>query len=119
MEHGSLRDILSNDTFALSSDMLLPMLQDISRGLTYLHSFSSPIVHGDLKASNCLVDRRFHLKISDFGLGQYRAIGSIGSPLWMAPELLRGETSNTPQSDMYSLGILFYESMYFFVVAYD
>lgn len=116
MEHGSLRDILTNETFALASEILLPMLQDIAKGLHFLHSFSPQIIHGDLKASNCLVDRRFHVKIADFGLGQFHKIGSAGSPAWMAPELLRGESSNTAQSDMFSLGILFYESTYNIVV---
>lgn len=110
MEHGSLRDVLSNETFAFDGEILLPILQDITQGLRFLHTISPQIVHGDLKAANCLVDKRFHAKLSDFGLGLARNNGARGSPLWMAPELLRGESTNTPESDVFALGILLYES---------
>lgn len=36
-------------------------------------------------------------------------MGATGTPLWMAPELLRGESNNTAASDVYSLGIILYE----------
>lgn len=110
MEHGSLRDVLWNDTFPLNGEFLLAILQDISQGLRFLHSVSPKIVHGDLKASNCLVDRRFRVKLSDFGLGRRYVSGVVGSPLWMAPELLNGTGKNSCESDMFALGILFYES---------
>lgn len=113
MDHGSLHDVLLNETFALSGELLLPILQDITQGLRFLHSISPQIVHGDLKAAKCLVDKRFHVKLSGFGFGQVLNIGARGSPLWMAPELLRGGSSNTPQSDVFSLGILICESKCF------
>lgn len=109
MEHGSLHDLLHNETMVIDSDLLLPILRDISQGVRFLHAASPPVIHGDLKALNVLVDHKFRAKVADFGLSQKRNLGGTGTPLWMAPELLRGESSNTAQSDVYSFGIILYE----------
>jgi len=109
MEHGSLYDILHNDTVAIENELVLPILCDIAQGLRFLHAAKPVVVHGDLKAQNVLVDARFRAKVSDFGLSQKQKVGACGTPYWMAPELLRGASSNTPASDMYSFGILLNE----------
>jgi serine/threonine protein kinase len=62
-----LRDILANDNMHLDNMFVASLVADILRGMIYLHE--SPVAfHGDLKTSNCLVDSRWVLKISDFGL---------------------------------------------------
>jgi len=111
MQHGSLHDILHNKTMYLDGEIIIPLLKDISQGMRFLHSAKPKIIHGDLKAANILVDSKFRAKVSDFGLSQKRKmVGRItGTPYWMAPELLRGETSNTAASDVYSFGMLLYE----------
>lgn len=64
---GSLQDILENSQYNLDWLFRISLINDIARGMSYLHA--SPIKsHGALKSSNCLVDSRFVLKISDFGL---------------------------------------------------
>ena len=75
---------------------------------------SSFVIDRDLKAANVLINlagSTFRAKISDFGLsqGKKNKCGAAGSPFWMAPECLRGESLNTIESDMYSLGIVLYE----------
>lgn len=109
MDHGSLYDLLHNETMFLESELLLPILRDISQGMRFLHSATPQVIHGDLKAQNILVDSKFRAKVADFGLSQKKHVGATGTPLWMAPELLRGESVNTPASDMYSFGIILYE----------
>ena len=49
--------------------------------------------------------------MADFGLSQKKntRAGATGTPFWMAPELLRRESSNTPASDIYAFGIILYE----------
>lgn len=105
MDHGSLYDILHNNTMVFDGEILLPILRDIATGVRFLHSATPQIIHADLKASNILVDERFRAKVSDFGLTQKRNVGAFGSPFWMAPEVLRKETGNTAESDVYAYGM--------------
>ncbi|WAR31520.1 ANPRA-like protein [Mya arenaria] len=70
MEHcsrGSLQDILHNESIQLDWDFKLSLLNDIVEGMHYLHS-SSIGVHGRLTSSRCVIDSRFVLKITGFGL---------------------------------------------------
>ena len=64
MTRGSLHDILHNTTVAIDGSILLPILQDVCRGLRFLHCADPPILHGDLKSANILVDDRFRAKVS-------------------------------------------------------
>merc|ERR1712048_1182558 len=110
MDHGSLHDLLHNVSVALDGEIVVPMLHDIVQGVRFLHATKpSAIVHGDLKAQNVLVDSKFRAKVADFGLSQKRRVGATGTPYWMAPELLSGESGNTAASDVYSFGIILYE----------
>lgn len=109
MDHGSLYDVLHNETMVIEGEVVLPILRDIAHGLRFLHAATPQVIHGDLKAQNVLVDIKFRAKVADFGLSQKRKVGATGTPLWMAPELLRGESENTSSSDVYSFGIILYE----------
>jgi len=109
MEHGSLYDILHNNTMIMEGELLLNILRDITQGVRFLHSAVPQVVHGDLKAANILVDSRFRAKVADFGLSQKQNLGGTGTPFWMAPELLRGESANTAATDVFSFGIILYE----------
>lgn len=109
MDRGSLHDLLHNETFAIDGGVLLPILQDICKGLRFLHCADPSVIHGDLKSANILIDNKFRAKIADFGLTQKKAMGVAGTPYWMSPELLRGESGNTTMSDIYSMGIILYE----------
>jgi len=109
MDMGSLHDILHNESFPLDGDLLLPILRDIAQGVRFLHAAKPQVIHGDLKAHNVLVDGKFRAKVADFGLSAKKIIGATGTPLWMAPELLRGDSKNTAASDVYSFGIILYE----------
>ena len=56
MDHGSLYDVLHNETMALEGEIILPILRDIASGIRFLHAADPQIVHCDLKSSNILVD---------------------------------------------------------------
>jgi len=109
MEHGSLYDILHNETMPIEGELLLPILRDIAQGVRFLHAAVPQVIHGDLKSANILIDSKFRAKVADFGLSQEKGKGGTGTPFWMAPELLRGESANTAASDVYSFGIILYE----------
>ena len=94
MQHGSLYDLLHNETMVLEGEILLPMLRDISQGCRFLHAIDPIVVHGDLKAANILVDSKFKAKVADFGLSNRNQRGmfsssstgtatACGTPFWM------------------------------------
>ncbi|GLG93656.1 Guanylate cyclase 32E, partial [Gryllus bimaculatus] len=75
---GSLQDILENEQFKLDWMFRYSLMQDLVKGMCYLHS-SDMRSHGNLKSSNCVVDSRFVLKITDFGLCSLRSMRSDSS----------------------------------------
>eukprot|EP00986_Skeletonema_menzelii_P002562 scaffold696_cov137-Skeletonema_menzelii.AAC.4 len=78
MQMGSLFSLLHNETVPLSGELILPILQDVAKGLRFLHSASPPVIHSDLKSANILVDAQFRAKVADFGLSQKKKIGATG-----------------------------------------
>ncbi|CAG9460527.1 unnamed protein product [Pedinophyceae sp. YPF-701] len=109
-EIGSLYDMLRNPQMHTGGEGLLTILKDVACGMTYLHSFDPPVLHNDLKSMNVLVDRNFRGKVAPSLTTLSRGSQmDVGSPLWMAPERLRGEPA-TPASDVYSFGVLVAET---------
>ncbi|XP_052131924.1 atrial natriuretic peptide receptor 2-like [Frankliniella occidentalis] len=117
---GSLQDILENDQFKLDSMFRYSLMHDIIKGMCYLHS-SEVRSHGDLKSSNCVVDSRFVLKITDFGIHRLREVcreeedshAYWRRKLWTAPELLRmgqeAPLDGTQKGDVFSFAIIVHE----------
>ncbi|KAL5017260.1 hypothetical protein ScPMuIL_006849 [Solemya velum] len=108
---GSLQDILENEEIKL--DLVVP-------GISYIHSTSLKS-HGRLKSSNCVIDNRWVLKITDYGLRGFNKVipmketDDFKSWLWTAPELLRLPVmpkNGTPEGDVYSYGIILHEIYY-------
>ncbi|PVD18902.1 hypothetical protein C0Q70_21460 [Pomacea canaliculata] len=121
---GSLKDMLHNEDIKLDWDFKLSLLTDLVRGLRYIHG--TPLRHhGHLTSMNCVIDSRFVLKITDYGIPgllersktdrDFEARGrwpSVSDLLWTAPELLRDEEllkRGTDKGDIYSISIIFQE----------
>ena len=60
--------------------------RDVAQGLRFLHSSKPPILHGDLKGRNILIDSRFRAKLCDFGLSVKKQNVITGTPYYLAPE---------------------------------
>ncbi|XP_063438134.1 atrial natriuretic peptide receptor 1-like isoform X2 [Mytilus trossulus] len=122
-QKGSLQDVLENEQIKLDWMFRYSLMQDILRGLSYLHS-SDIRSHGNLKSTNCVVDGRFVLKITDFGLHAFRSkeedtdkesYAYYQSLLWTAPELLRMHNrppEGTSRCDVYSFAVICQEIVY-------
>lgn len=95
------------------SDPLLKMTVDICQGMLYLHSQDPPVVHRDLKSANLLCSATYGCKLTDFGLSRRQqdvdALTTVvGTPFWLAPEVIRNEKYGT-KADVYSFGIVLTE----------
>src|SRR5262245_22454641 len=80
------------------------------------HAHDKGIIHRDLKPSNLMVTREGILKLTDFGIAKdidvtalTGANNTIGTAAYMSPEQCKGEKHLTGKSDIYSLGVVFYE----------
>ncbi|KFZ54079.1 Heat-stable enterotoxin receptor, partial [Podiceps cristatus] len=105
-ERGSLRDVLNDkisypDGTFMDWEFKISVMYDIAKGMSYLHS-SKTEVHGRLKSTNCVVDNRMVVKITDFGCN---SILPPRKDLWTAPEQLR-HADVSQKGDVYSYGII-------------
>eukprot|EP01084_Bolivina_argentea_P146661 256732_1 len=105
-EGGSALDIVKVTKHTLSERQCQCVLYHSLQGLAYLHSKN--LIHRDIKAANILINKDGRCKLADFGVAKsIRASGAgttIGSPYWMAPEVLGTENYNDA-ADIWSLGI--------------
>ncbi len=94
------------------------IVKQIAQGMQVVHN--EGIIHRDLKASNILYNKEHDwVKIIDFGIARntnqevsLTPQGCVlGTPYYMSPEQCWGEQVLTPQSDIYSLGILVYQML--------
>ncbi|XP_061350045.1 serine/threonine-protein kinase CTR1-like isoform X2 [Gastrolobium bilobum] len=116
LSRGSLYELLHipGVGLSLSERRRLRMAYDVASGMNYLHQMRPPIVHRDLKSPNLLVDDSYTVKVGDFGLSRTKANTFLssktaaGTPEWMAPEVIRGESSNE-KCDVFSFGVILWE----------
>lgn len=84
-------------------------LGQMLNALDYMHSVEH-IVHRDLKLENILIDSNLNFKLIDFGLsdsGDLSQIqGAVGSPSYVAPEVLEELVYNGSKVDIFSMGVL-------------
>jgi tRNA A-37 threonylcarbamoyl transferase component Bud32 len=90
-----------------SQDRAIELARQICAGLAAAHDRG--VVHRDLKPANIMLDGGGRIRITDFGLaGATGEVLRAGTPAYMAPEQLSGGEV-TPRSDIYALGLVFYE----------
>eukprot|EP00727_Mastigamoeba_balamuthi_P008205 m51a1_g4005 putative serine threonine kinase (748) ;mRNA; r:538573-544251 len=108
MDMGSLREVLSAQKIEYTA--AVPLLTSVCQGMTYLHM--SNIVHRDLKSSNILLNKKWDVKLSDFGLAAIKSTSKTmtvcGTVSWMAPEVL-ASSEYSEKSDVYGYAMVMYE----------
>ncbi|KAJ9597975.1 hypothetical protein L9F63_011176, partial [Diploptera punctata] len=116
---GSLKDVLENDELQLDWNFRMSLIHDVVKDVYLL--YGRPFgVHGKLRSGNCLIDGRFVLKISDFGLKTLTTPSEVIKDqlfytklLWVAPELIPSTvipgSPATQKGDVYSFAIILEE----------
>ena len=100
----------------LPADRVARLGAEVAEALAHAHA--AGIVHRDVKPSNVLVEDSGHVRLADFGIARLaeattrhtRTGTVIGSPVYLAPEQVAGETVTTA-TDLYSLGLLLLEAL--------
>eukprot|EP01048_Picozoa_sp_COSAG05_P010947 COSAG05_NODE_998_length_6249_cov_30.416260_3_plen_798_part_00 len=115
---GSLSSLLYGRHSQAAKNRLTPrwalvFIRGIATGMAFLHKHN--VAHRDLKSANVLFDRAMMPKVCDFAFSKFQTSNkavefnsSVGTPQWMAPEVLRGD-SYTLSADVWSFGVVVWE----------
>ncbi|KAF1336348.1 Tkl protein kinase, partial [Globisporangium splendens] len=115
MDNSDLRDYLADPTLAHQwSTEKVQIAIDIAEALVYLHSFSPPLVHRDLKSRNVLLSSEMQAKLTDFGVSRWQSeqltmTAGVGTGRWLAPEVIVGAKDYGPSADIFSFGAVLAE----------
>ncbi|CAO3638643.1 unnamed protein product [Cunninghamella blakesleeana] len=97
---------------ALKESHMARIARDVLRGLAHLHKLKR--IHRDIRSDNILLNTRGDIKIADFSQcaqltnNQENRRSVIGTPYWMAPEVIKGSEYDT-KVDIWSLGVMMME----------
>ncbi|WOL04028.1 serine/threonine-protein kinase TIO isoform X1 [Canna indica] len=108
---GELFEVLEDDK-CLPEEQVQAIAKQLVKALYYLHS--NRIIHRDMKPQNILIGAGSIIKLCDFGFARAMSANTVvlrsikGTPLYMAPELVREQPYNHT-ADLWSLGVILYE----------
>jgi predicted Ser/Thr protein kinase len=93
----------------IPQDKAVELARQLSAGVAAAHERG--VLHRDLKPANVMIDGDGNVRITDFGIataGGEADAAAVGTPQYMAPELLAGKPASI-QSDIYALGLVLFE----------
>ena len=115
---------LAGGTLADLIDARLPDMRTVIRLVTQMagaldYAHERGIIHRDLKPSNVLLDNSGNAYLADFGIARVQEAATsvttdshvIGTPAYIAPEMVRKGETITPSVDLYALGVITYEML--------
>ena len=109
MDGGCLTEIIYQYMKKIPENICSFIMREILLGLDMLHKHKQ--IHRDLKSDNILVDKNGQVKVADFGFAiqltkeQKNRKSVVGTPAWMAPELIKKENYNE-LVDVWSVGVI-------------
>lgn len=114
MGQGCMTEVLEQweRNVRMNEEQMAYVCRETLKSLQYIHSLHR--IHRDIKSDNVLVGDNGEVKIADFGYAaqlteqQSKRNTVVGTPYWMAPELIRGMDYDT-KVDLWSLGIMVME----------
>ncbi|QEN08522.1 serine/threonine protein kinase [Oceanispirochaeta crateris] len=104
---------------SLNHDTIRYILRCCCKALIYIHE--RKIIHRDIKPSNIFISNKGDVKLGDFGIAMHggpldkdnentpESYPLVGTPAYMAPEQFAGKGRITPRTDLYALGVTYFE----------
>lgn len=107
---GSIRTLMKSGT--IEEKYVVLILREVLVALSFLHK--QGIIHRDVKAANVLLTQSGKILLCDFGVAAHLQTNNkrstfIGTPLWMAPEVITDGKLYDTKADIWSLGVTLYE----------
>ena len=103
----------------LSGDYALAITAHVCDALSYAHKRG--VIHRDIKPANILIDQEGHIKVADFGLakmddpsmtsGLTKSNMAMGTPDYVAPEVLTAGMVADHRADLYAVGVMLYQML--------
>ena len=112
VEGKSLKEVMMTKIF--EEEEIIKIALDLLSALSYAHS--KGVIHRDIKPSNILITSSGHPKLADFGIAKafhlpwQFDLEIIGSPSYMAPEVIEGSKYDH-RADLFSMGVVLYEML--------
>lgn len=106
----SLKEVIRRHGRPFTRDEVVRLLEPIAQALDAIHQ--QGLVHLDVKPENILVSEDGRAVLADFGITRRKTETTTeGTPRYMSPEQATGDRPVSPQSDVYSLGVVIYEML--------